>query len=156
MIFGNLQNLSQDRKTLAKPLVIGLEYLKSTDFAKLPLGRYEIDGDRIFAMVQEYQTSTRESRKAETHCKYIDIQYVYEGVETIGCGLTDMKNEIQEDLSVEKDAIFYSTVQNERDLVLTAGRYAIFFPSDIHRPCCNFENEHHVKKIVLKVAVDLL
>lgn len=41
MIFGSLQNLDQDRKALAKPLVKGLEYLKNTDFAKLENGRIE-------------------------------------------------------------------------------------------------------------------
>ncbi|HBE79823.1 MAG TPA: YhcH/YjgK/YiaL family protein, partial [Firmicutes bacterium] len=64
MIFGNLQNLDQDRKALAKPLITGLEYLKNTDFSKLALGRYEIDGEKIFAMVQEYETSPREKREA--------------------------------------------------------------------------------------------
>lgn len=156
MIFGNLQNLDQDRKALAKPLITGLEYLKKTDFAKLPNGRYELDGDRLFAIVQEYQTSPRERCKAETHCKYIDIQYIFEGVEVIGYGLTDAGNEIAEDLSAKKDAIFYKSVRNERDLVVSTGCYAIFFPTDIHRPSCNFETEHHVKKIVVKVAADLL
>jgi uncharacterized protein, YhcH/YjgK/YiaL family len=160
MIFGSLQNLDQDRKALAKPLVKGLEYLKNTDFAKLENGRYDIDGDRIFAMLQEYDTSPKETRKAETHRKYIDIQYVFQGAETVGYGFTDGANEILEDLSAEKDAVFYSSVQNERDLVLSAGRYAIFFPTDIHRPCCDFEEnamrQHHVKKVVIKVAVDLL
>jgi YhcH/YjgK/YiaL family protein len=126
MIFGNLQNLDQDRKALAKPLVTGLEYLKNTDFAKLPNGRYEIQGDQIFAIVQEYQTSPSEKCKAETHCRYIDIQYVYKGVEAVVYGLTDTPNKIQQDLSAEKDAIFYESVNNERDFVLNAGRYALF------------------------------
>jgi YhcH/YjgK/YiaL family protein len=156
MIFGNLKNLDQDRKALAGPLVTGLEYLKKTDFSKLPDGRYEIDGSRIFAIVQKYQTAAKDKCEAETHCKYIDIQYVYEGVELIGYGLTDTVHEISQDFSAEKDAIFYKSVHEERDLLLTPGRYAIFFPTDIHRPTCNFETEHQVKKIVLKVAIELL
>jgi biofilm protein TabA len=156
MFFGSLQNLDQDRKVLAQPLIIGLEYLKNTDFSKLPNGRYEIDGSRIFAIVQEYQTELREKCEAETHCQYIDIQYLHEGIEVIGYGLADLANEIKQDLSAEKDAIFYKSVKHERDLVLTPGRYAIFFPTDIHRPTCNFETENHVKKVVLKIAVDLL
>lgn len=156
MIFGNLQNLAQDRKALAEPLVKGLEYLKKADIDKLPAGRYEIEGEKIYAMVQEYQTSPREKRKAETHRKYIDIQYVHQGVELVGYGLTDTKSVISEDLFAEKDAAFYGSVEGEEDLILCAGRYAIFFPTDIHRPCCNFEKEHSVKKVVIKVAVDLL
>jgi biofilm protein TabA len=156
MIFGNLQNLDQDRKALAKPLITGLEYLKNTDFSKLPIGRYEIDGERIFAMVQEYPTSPREKREAETHCKYIDIQYLAQGVERVGYALADGKNPIKQDLTAEKDAVFYQSVRDEYDLVLGNGRYAIFFPSDIHRPGCNFETEHSVRKVVVKVATALL
>jgi biofilm protein TabA len=156
MIFGSLQNLDQDRKILAKPLVTGLEYLKKTDFSKLSNGRYEIDPSKIFAIVQEYQTEPREKCEAETHCKYIDIQYMHQGIELIGYGLTDSVHEIHQDLAAEKDAIFYQSFTHERDLVLTPGRYAIFFPTDIHRPTCNFETAHQVKKIVLKVALELL
>lgn len=155
MICGNLQNLAQDRKALAGPLVKGLEYLQKADFDKLAVGRYEIDGDRIFALVQEYQTSSRDTRKAETHRRYIDIQYVYRGVEVVGYSLTDTGSTISEDLYAQKDAAFYQSVQGEQDFVLSAGRYAIFFPTDIHRPGCNFETGHAVKKVVVKVAVEL-
>ena len=156
MIFGNLQNLDQDRKVLALPLIKGLDYLKHTDFAKLADGRYAIDGDQIYAIVQEYQTSPAGSCQAETHRRYIDIQYMVDGVEAIGCGLTDGINEIARDLLAEQDAIFYKSVKNECELILTPGRYAIFFPSDIHRPRCIFGNSQTVKKVVVKVAADLL
>ncbi|HBF35707.1 MAG TPA: YhcH/YjgK/YiaL family protein [Firmicutes bacterium] len=156
MFFGNLENLAQDRKVLAGPLVKALEYLKNTEIGKLPVGRYEIEGTKIFALVQEYQTSPWEKKKAETHQKFIDVQYVYQGVEVAGYSLTDTKNVISENKLAEKDAAFYGSVEGEKDLILSAGRYAIFFPTDIHRPGCNFETEHSVKKVVIKVAVDLL
>lgn len=156
MILGNLGNLAQDRKALAAPLVKALEYLKNTDFEKLPAGRYEVEGEGIYAMVQEYQTSPRDKKKAETHRKYIDIQYVAQGVEAVGYSLTDTSSAISEDLLAEKDAAFYGSVEGEKELILSAGRYAVFFPTDIHRPGCDFEKEHPVKKIVVKVAVDLL
>ena len=34
--------------------------------------------------------------------------------------------------------------------------YAVFFPEDVHRPCCMMDTPEDVKKIVLKVRVDSL
>ena len=39
---------------LNERLYKGLAFLKETDVASLPVGRYEIDGDEVFALVQEY------------------------------------------------------------------------------------------------------
>ena len=40
-------------KNLNESLYKGLRFLKETDLAALPVGRYEIDGDAVFALVQE-------------------------------------------------------------------------------------------------------
>ncbi len=156
MILGNIANFEQDKKGLAGALVKGLEYLKNTDFDKLPEGKYQLDGDKFKAIVQEYETAPKSENQAETHRKYIDIQYLHRGTEIIGYGLFNSENEILEDCSADKDAIFYLTVKDEVDLVFRAGMYAVFFPTDVHRPCCSFGERQKVKKVVLKVAVDLL
>ena len=39
---------------------------------------------------------------------------------------------------------------------MTDGCYAIFFPEDVHRPCCQMGQAEDVKKIVLKIRVDTL
>ena len=153
MILGSIQNLEQDRETLPKSLAGGLEYLKSTDFSKMEDGRYEFEDGFCYAIIQQYRTSPREERRAETHRKYIDIQYIFEGEEVIGFAPVDPSNEILENLLAEKDALFYKTVAHEMDLVLKKGMYAVFFPADIHRPGCG--NGTKVKKIVVKVPVKL-
>ena len=68
--------------------------------------------------------------------KYIDIQYVLEGTDVIGFGLPDVANEIDEDLSAQKDCIFFKNVKDEMELVLTPGMYAILFTEEVHRPNC--------------------
>ena len=42
-------------------------------------GKVAIDGDRIFAEIQEYTTKDPKDCRFETHRKYYDIQYVAEG-----------------------------------------------------------------------------
>lgn len=47
-------------------------------------GKVAIDGDRIFAEIQEYTTKDPKDCRFETHRKYYDIQYVAEGEEFFG------------------------------------------------------------------------
>ena len=48
------------------------DYLLKFDPAT-PDGKYPVDGERIFAMVQSYTTSPATQRKYEAHKKYIEI-----------------------------------------------------------------------------------
>jgi len=156
MIFGSIQNLETDRKYLGKALVRGLEYLSKTDFSKVEAGRYEIEGAAFFALVQEYRTLPKGEKKPEAHRKYVDIQYIAQGTEIIGYGLENPVNGVSEDRLAEKDVLNYKSVQNEMDLILTQGMYAILFPQDVHRPGCHYGEGGNVKKVVLKISKDLL
>ena len=62
MIFGNV-NVNYKGLGYSPVLVRVLDWLKSTDFKQLPLGRHDIDGDNIFAMLQEV-TTKKNSRYA--------------------------------------------------------------------------------------------
>jgi biofilm protein TabA len=156
MYVGNVKNLEKERKILPLPLIKGLEYLQRTDFSRTKIGKYEIDGSQIFALVQEQQTGAKADRRPEAHVKNIDIQYVIEGTDVIGFGLPDPANEVTEDLLAEKDCVFYRSVKAETDLVLTSGMYAIFFPEEIHRPNCQSGKSDKLRKVVIKVAAELL
>lgn len=155
MIFGHLGNLANEKTAVHSVLRKGLEYLAKTDFSAMEIGRQEID-DNMYALIQEYETQPKADRKAERHEKYIDIQYVHSGEEQIGFALYSPANEVQEDKLAEKDAIFYKTVKNEIALVMPAGSYAIFFPADVHRPCCSSGQAGKVRKVVLKIKVSAL
>jgi len=54
--------------------------------------------------------------------------------------------------SVE-DHTFFNVVEQEMELVLNPGQYAIFSPSDIHRPWCSVNGSGFVRKALLKVPV---
>jgi len=156
MIFDKISNLKLYEKVLPAPLIKGLQYLKETDIVKLESGKYEIDGENIFAMVQDYSTFPKEERRPEAHRKYIDIQYLAQGSEIIGYAPVRPDYQIAEDLLEEKDLLFYSQIYDETDLVLDEGMFAIFFPDEIHRPCCQNRAESYVKKVVVKVAASLI
>lgn len=83
MVFDNVKNSSL-YDGLGERIQTALEYLRSNDFEKFEPGRYEIDGENIFAMVQSYNSKKMEEGFWEAHRKYIDIQYVFKGTERMG------------------------------------------------------------------------
>ncbi|HWR09043.1 YhcH/YjgK/YiaL family protein [Sporomusa sp.] len=156
MIFGHISTLEKDAPLLPQALVKGLEYLAKTNVAELPAGKHEIEGKDIYVAINEYETQPREARRAEAHVDYLDIQYLIAGEELIAYSLLTEDNEVLSDELAAKDAIFYKTVQQETDLVLTEGMYAIFFPWDVHRPNCTLHQTCKVKKAVVKIKMSLL
>ena len=156
MIVSHLDFLDKDGPVLPPALHRALNYLKSTDFSKVQPGKFAIDGDKLHGMLNEYQSEPKEKRRLEAHRKYIDVQYMVSGEETIGYGRLTDDLIVLEDKLAEKDAIFFQEVSNETDIVMTPGMYAIFFPWDVHRPNCAAGSPGAVRKVVLKVAVDSL
>ena len=135
---------------LSSGLERGIEYLSTQDLQGLEVGRYPIEGDRVFALVQEYDSKPLEEGKYETHRKYIDIQYIVSGREFIGyTNVVNLKS--LDSYDGEKDIQFFA---GEGDLVrLEAGMFAVFFPEDAHMPCISVDGPEAVKKVVIKVAV---
>lgn len=71
-------------KNLGERIQKSFSYIKQTNLKNLNPGRYDIDGENIFALISEYQTKSEAEGKLEAHKKYIDVQYVIEGEELMG------------------------------------------------------------------------
>ncbi len=152
MITGHLHNIDEIKKYLNPSLQAGLEYIQRTDFCAMEKGKYIVDGDN-YATIDSYQTKNKSEKKPESHVKYIDIQYIVEGMELIGHSFLSGDNEVVEDLLIERDLLFYKDGLLESDLVMIPGMFAIFFPWDVHRPGCAAGKPDMVKKVVIKVKV---
>ena len=59
-------------------------FLDQLGLAKLPDGKYEITGDRVYAMISHEQGRAVSDGKLEAHRNYLDIQYVISGDESMG------------------------------------------------------------------------
>nr|WP_272213602.1 YhcH/YjgK/YiaL family protein [Marinicella sp. W31]MDC2879564.1 YhcH/YjgK/YiaL family protein [Marinicella sp. W31] len=154
MIFGRLDNLDLEKATMPEAVLEGLRFLSQADLASAPEGRIDIDGDRIFATVQDYVTRPTEANRPESHLRYFDIQYVVSGREVIGFAPLSTTGEAVEDLSEERDLLFYETMADETPLTLSAGSFAVFYPWDVHRPCCAVsETGEPVRKVVVKIRL---
>ena len=60
------------------------DYLRRTDLASLSPGRHDIDGDRLYVMLSQYETKSKPQGTWEAHRRYIDLQVVIQGTEQIG------------------------------------------------------------------------
>ena len=150
MICENISS-TKDYSSINKNFEKAFEFLKSNDLAALAVGKYEIQGEEIFALSQEYITQNEEEKNFESHEKYIDIQLIVEGQEIMG--YTPIEGlEVKEDLRPDSDMIFYKETSKGSNIKFTRGDYAIFFPKDAHRPGCALGECSKVKKIVVKVA----
>ena len=148
MIFDTLKNVD-NYKGLGR-VYDALKFLSETDFSKIELGRYELDGDNIFYMVQSYDTDP-DKTISEAHKKHIDIQYMVEGEEIIGVADIFSEKELTE-AKEENDVWFYNC--KTEPLVLSAGKYMVLYPNDLHCPgVATNGTALTCRKVVVKVKV---
>lgn len=152
MICENIKN-TKDYSIINKNFAKAFEFIENNDLKSFLPGRYDICGDEVFALVQEYITKNEEEKNWESHEKYIDIQLIIEGQEIMGYAPVSCL-EIKEDLRPEKDMIFYKETLNGSNIKFTNGDYAIFFPEDGHKPGCNSIEPSKVKKVVVKIVCE--
>lgn len=109
-----------------------LDYLQQTDFRDVTDGRYELDGDRLFALVLRYQPKPLDQAMWEAHRRYIDIQYVVEGSERMGYTWLRSDLPVRQPYDPQKDIMFFDA---DGDWIeVSAGSFAIFAPHDVHAP----------------------
>ncbi len=119
------------------------------------LGRHILVPDQVFADVLCYETKALEDSKVELHAKFIDIQAVLAGEETICCLPTDGL-EVIEAMDYERDRGFFKFAPGkETRLAMAGGTFALFLPAEGHLTGWN-DNKVTIRKIVFKVAKDLL
>src|SRR5512134_526194 len=61
-----------------------LDFLRMQDCTALAEGTVEIDGQRVFAIIQSYETENPDLARFEYHRRFIDIQVILSGEEIIG------------------------------------------------------------------------
>ena len=124
-------------------------YLRTPIARNLDSMRNEIDGDKVIALVTRKMGKQRTDAKLEVHRKYIDIQFVLGGIDTIGWKSACDCGEVLTPYDDEKDIGFFAD-QPVMWLPVPQGTYAIFFPEDAHAPMVSNREIH---KITVKVAV---
>jgi len=140
-------------KCLSERFMRAFELLQQGDIAGKEDGRYEVDGDKLFYLVQGYVTKPVEECRFEAHRRYADIQAVFAGREAMGYtqpgGL-----EVQTPYDGAKDIMFFTTPAGYTMLKLTAGEFVVLFPGEGHMPQCQSDGPVKIRKVVFKVLIE--
>ncbi len=141
--------LGQRYASLNPRFAAAFEFLQKLP-ADQPLGRHEIDGDNCFALVQIYTTKPVAQGLFESHERYIDIQFIQAGAETL-LWAPRATLKITQPYNAEKDVAFYAMPARTTAVNLVAGEFAIFFPEDGHAPGIEYGSATEVRKVVIKI-----
>ena len=149
MILDKLEN-AELYSCISENLKKGFDFLRNTNLSELEIGKYEIDGKNVFALVSEYDSKAHQDCRLEAHQVYADIQYIVSGREAIGFASLNGQTVTAEYLP-EKDIVFFSGETTQ--MIVEAGMFAVFYPQDVHRPCMQIDGPEKVKKVVVKVKI---
>jgi biofilm protein TabA len=152
MIVANLDQLAE-QAALTPSMRQALAFLQQAQSQELADGRIAIDGERVYALVQSYDSRTGDV-VFEGHRRCIDFQYVVRGEEALGWAPTERATVVRP-YNEERDIWLGTVPAAEITLVhLAAGHLAVLYPSDAHAPGRAAAGASTpVKKIVVKVAV---
>ncbi|KAA1048055.1 N-acetylneuraminate anomerase [Pseudocitrobacter sp. 73] len=153
MLTGDIQSLAAAglHPVLAEALTLALT---ARPQEKSP-GRYELRGDDIFMNVMTFATQPAESKKAELHAQYVDIQLLLSGEERILFGVAGAARQCEE-VHADEDYQLCSAIENEQAVTLKPGMFAVFMPGEPHKPGCTVALSQEIKKTVVKVRASLL
>lgn len=148
MVYSHIGRLTQ-WKGYSKNLDTAIGWLLSVPFREMTAGKYTIDGEQVFALVQEKRTAPRGQLKWEAHREYIDLQLLLEGKESIGfqeaAGLRPAGDwETENDIGFYLDnGLGFFVPMKPRDFVLC-------FPEDAHMPLVAEKEPEELRKLVIK------
>lgn len=112
-------------------------------------GRYEFDGG--YFMVQEGVTKPMEEGDFEAHRKYIDVQIILEGLESVGwADIGDLK--VSEAYRPDTDKVMFSGTPALTS-VLGAGMVWVAFGQDGHKACRHEGAPSHYRKVIMKLPM---
>ena len=127
-------------------------FLATTDLKNIAPDKYKLEGDSLFAIIQEYTTKNEEDSRFEAHRKYADIQYLISGEEKMGVTALE-ETTVTEPYNDEKDVAFMTTKHDNYRLA-SPKNFFVFFPNDAHRPGVKAKENVSVRKAVIKVLIN--
>ncbi|MDE6919896.1 MAG: YhcH/YjgK/YiaL family protein [Lachnospiraceae bacterium] len=149
MIYTEIANISHYHG-LGEYLDKAVDYLASHPLDGIQAGHYDIDGDRVYMNVFDYETVPEEEGFFEAHRKYADIHMAVTGEEIVG--VSDLSRVSVKTFDEEKDLMEVEGAV-EHYIRLLPGKALITLPEDAHKVKLAAGSPAAVKKAVIKVYV---
>ena len=150
MIFDDLKNISF-YKGIHPNLDKAIDYLYEHRKDSFELGKYEIDGDKVFLVVQENVLNKEENDRFEHHKNYADLHLLVEGHEYSSYGSRVKDEAVAFD---EASDIGFVHCHEQYPLLLGYHNFAVFFPGEPHQPNGYAGMEDKVRKYLFKILID--
>ncbi|KXT73058.1 putative sugar isomerase involved in processing of exogenous sialic acid [Streptococcus sp. DD10] len=150
MIFDDLKNVTR-YKGIHPNLDKAIDYLYQYRKDTFELGKYEIDGDKVFLVVQENVLNQEDSDQFEYHKNYADFHLLTEGHEFCSYGARVLDEAVAFDDNAD---IGFVHCQDCYPLLLGHHNFAIFFPREPHQPNSYAGLEEKVRKYLFKILID--
>lgn len=134
------------------------DYLKTIDLNSLEAGKHYLT-EEIVINVDETHLVEPENKKGEFHHNNIDIQLLISGEEWIEYSVNAPDMAECMPYNIEHDYQLTQSIPNKNIAKLYPKMFMIFFPYEIHKPCCDHSPNRQLaalKKLVVKVPVSLL
>lgn len=128
------------------------EFISRCRLSDLPDGRTDIDGDRLYVMIQRPILKPAAEALPEAHDCYIDLQLVLEGEELMGYApRSGLGSPVRSDAG--HDIFFYRQPDDMALLTVREGMFAVFYPGDAHAPCIRTDACGASVKAVFKIRL---
>lgn len=160
-IFGNIETVKEqiNYKKFEKAFLYiqklqdknSLEYKSLNNIGLDECNKIVLD-ENCFVLEQAYITKEKKDCFFESHRKYIDIQYIFSGVEIMEVENIN-KLQITKEYDNTLDFAKYAQNENASVLIINENELAIFYPNDAHMPCIKLNENQKVIKAVFKIAV---
>lgn len=142
-----------DEEGINRRVNAAIEYLTQLNVTEEDAEKKVIVNDKFFYSVQSYDTKSADECKLESHRKYIDIQIMVAGEESME--VVDIsKLFVKEEYDEEKDIMFWQVPKRMAKTTLRTGDRIVLYPENAHRGAASIKESSHVLKIVGKVAID--
>ena len=109
------------------------DYLKTHCLDTMAAGRYEIDGDRLFLMLNINELKAREDAPLEVHDRYYDLQIALRIEESFGLADRSACLSPRGEMNTEADILFFDDAP-QRYVTLQPGEAIVLSPEMAHAP----------------------
>lgn len=108
-----------------------------------------LDGARLYATLNRYETVPFEDTFFEAHKRYLDIHVLIKGEERVDIANPERLTEFE-----HRDDFYAYHGEGEQTVKLRPGNFLVAFPGDAHRIKIQTDGPCDVEKVVFKILAD--
>ena len=132
------------------------DHLNTLDLEALENGRHDLS-EQVYMNVMEFDTVEADSKQAELHHKYLDIQLLIRGEENVEVSAAYPNLSYTMNIVMPMITNLPHKIEDKSTVTLLPKMFAVFFPYEPHKPGCTVNGKSSfVKKLVVKVPVELI